>query len=728
MSDIKKINFVSKDMSKNEDKNTGTKNIFMDVVKDYIDLENTQYNNLDTPIPVEIDLGNGIKKVIDNTNLSIGYVLNSDKKKNEIASINKTLNKNLLSISYHKFSYNTPANSINSNYSYDLSLCYQESLLQENKESKTSYRKGSFIDYNEKVEKEGIVDFKKIKNYYLMDTIAIYNESPRGDDYLNIHDFNLPIATVSEVEEYYKGALSPSIFDNWDKYRVFLFSNEQVSSVDKSLNYVNVLPEYVSCKIPTIQGFSLENQEFASSANLMFSSKTKFGEMPEQDLYISAFINYVYNSKSTEIYQFSNYMNDALGSMKYYPLPSLFFNLGYDDYKAVKDNQEYFINNKSYSANFFPNKDMFVDMFNLSKERIFDIIKNKKNTDFVPLYYKVNKFYKDFNAPSQEFYIPYKTGSKLNFVDNQVLPNEKYSYSVSLVGVSVGISCLIKHKAVNPTSEHIYELNAADCFTEPIVIEIPFIEKTVAAEKRSFPAIPEINIFSSNDDPTSLKIFLSNKKSFEAPIFLTAQEERKILHSDLNLENGSGSFSNEYFKSYFIYRIDQASPATYSSFISDTAKINSTDSNKKEFFDSIEYNKKYYYMARSFNGSFFSNPSNIMEVEIKNMDGVIIPVIKSFSFNSGYQNGNNFLLPSQKFKEVISISPSYKQLVFKAISDDIEKTYKNASIDIDIDKFPGLQSVFQVNPKFKIRLISKHSGKMIDINLKYRLRIRNNIK
>jgi len=714
---IKKQMFVSREMSKNES-DKQTKNIFMGIVRDYIDNDFLDANNLDNEsTPIEISLSDGIKKIIDNKEKKIIFRFDVKKQKNNISRINSVYREKF-SIDYHKFSYNSPQNSINSNYSYDCIMHYNEST-QESYDSKRGafYKKGSFREFSNKVEAEKITDFKKIKNYYLLD------KKKKSD----VTQTNY-VSKTPEVEEYYNGILSPTTAETWDNYRTYLFAHQQITDIDKSNNHISYLPQYVNLRMPSIQGVSKDTEDYSSTVNYLFFSETKIGIIPNHDLYIISFINYLYNSNKL-VNDFEHYYNNKRQVVKFYPLPLLLdHTISYFDYTSVKEEETNYINTENYSNNFFPTKEMFLDLFNMSTEKKFDILKKKKDTDFIPLYYKVQKYYNNFTSPSQIFFIPYKAGSGMNFIDNQVLPSEKFEYSVSLVGVSLGINCVFSMQSTQPTVFQDFVLDPEKCFSQPIVIEIPFIEKTIASERRTFPAIPEINIYSNEKEPNLLKVFLSNRRSSERPIFLSGQEERRVLNSEDNLENGNANFLSEDFKQYFIYRIEKEAPVTFTNFVDENAKINSLDLPSREFYDIIEYNKKYYYMVRSFNGSFFSNPSNIMEVEIKNEEGVITPIIKTFSFPDRIKEENKFLMSSKSFKQTISLSPAWKQLVFKAISDDLEDTYKNASIEIDSERYPGLQSIYQLNPKFKIRLISKQSGKMIDINVKYRLRINNLLK
>ena len=67
----------------------------------------------------------------------------------------------------------------------------------------------------------------------------------------------------------------------------------------------------------------------------------------------------------------------------------------------------------------------------------------------------------------------------------------------------------------------------------------------------------------------------------------------------------------------------------------------------------------------------------------------------------------------------------------------IEKTagnyssYTQSLFDFDRTNYLNLESIYQNSqnsPKYKIRLISKKSGKIIDINVKYKYQVKNNVK
>ena len=129
---------------------------------------------------------------------------------------------------------------------------------------------------------------------------------------------------------------------------------------------------------------------------------------------------------------------------------------------------------------------------------------------------------------------------------------------------------------------------------------------------------------------------------------------------------------------------------------------------KAHFFDDVVANKKYYYSFRSI--SFHNTPSNltpVYEVELlKDSDEYKINV-KEFIF----KEEKNYRT-SMSMKRLIKISPNAERIFF--------------SRDRKIDDYEiGTEGVKLceegAEKTFKIRAKSKHTGKMIDFNITFKI-------
>ena len=114
-----------------------------------------------------------------------------------------------------------------------------------------------------------------------------------------------------------------------------------------------------------------------------------------------------------------------------------------------------------------------------------------------------------------------------------------------------------------------------------------------------------------------------------------------------------------------------------------------------------------------------SNPSPVYEVELIKMASMSKVAVKIFSMEEEKE------YMDKHFKNLIQIKPAFQQEIFDDQNDFVEdlSTFKKKLFDLPlgtaVDKVWG--------KKFKIRIKSKDSGKIIDLNVKFNL-IKDNIK
>ena len=127
------------------------------------------------------------------------------------------------------------------------------------------------------------------------------------------------------------------------------------------------------------------------------------------------------------------------------------------------------------------------------------------------------------------------------------------------------------------------------------------------------------------------------------------------------------------------------------------------------FFDKkIVPNRKYYFTCRSYDAhNQISNPSPIYEFEMvqDGEDGFLLPVFKLF------KQPVKDKTETKTFKKYISVKPSSNQAVLgeKLFSDEVE----TIEIKDNVKTF--------LNKKFKMRLTSKHTGRKIDVNFRFKV-------
>jgi hypothetical protein len=194
--------------------------------------------------------------------------------------------------------------------------------------------------------------------------------------------------------------------------------------------------------------------------------------------------------------------------------------------------------------------------------------------------------------------------------------------------------------------------------------------------------------------------------------------------------------SDDQARYFEVYRIDKK-PSRYSDFKNNRMAFIDTRKNISkycksatggEFIDSnFEVNKKYYYMFRTIDvHGHFSNPSPVYELEMV-YDGYA-----PFLLSNVYMLEENMSPPkmvAKKFTKYIHLKPSTSQQVVDEVASGLLDENGNQLVsgpNALTNKFPngnGIvlgtndQSVW--NKKMKVRIISKKTGKRVDLNVKF---------
>ena len=173
--------------------------------------------------------------------------------------------------------------------------------------------------------------------------------------------------------------------------------------------------------------------------------------------------------------------------------------------------------------------------------------------------------------------------------------------------------------------------------------------------------------------------------------------------------------SDDVPKTFKVYRVDNK-PSSYIEF-ADNEYVNLEFlKGQSGFEETIEVNKKYYYMFRTVDiHDNISNPSDIYEVEMVNNSGVTYPVIKIVDLEMPTQ-GNK----TKTFRRFLKIEASKLQSLFSK-----ERTGITSEGTLLDGKDPVLgvadKPLFN-HRKLKFRIRSKHTGKIIDLNVSFKTR------
>lgn len=185
--------------------------------------------------------------------------------------------------------------------------------------------------------------------------------------------------------------------------------------------------------------------------------------------------------------------------------------------------------------------------------------------------------------------------------------------------------------------------------------------------------------------------------------------------------------SDDIASSFEIYRLS-FKPTSYTDFRDSLLATVSTDYDLKtivkassaSFMDNILPNRKYYYTFRTidFHGHI-SNPTDVYEIEMVDDDGAIYLRTNIIKLEN---NSNLDYQTNKSFKKLFYIKPEILQTLIN------DETISNIKETYDIYNFgnPNILGRSQSpvwNKKFKLRFISKKTGKMFDLNLQLNVEI-----
>lgn len=352
-----------------------------------------------------------------------------------------------------------------------------------------------------------------------------------------------------------------------------------------------------------------------------------------------------------------------------------------------------------------------------NKSRTFlEVINNEEEYSEV-VGYHLKKYRGNTSDLIQEWYLPNTGEGALSWVDSQIKYNKLYTYKLDLVVLTFATEYQI-------TNSYIEDNKLVIKFVNKPLIKTYVLESSVANPRETLgatytnklldypPMDPEMELIPYIGIDNQIKISLNTstgKKTIPAISFSAAEETKNDelrLAQDKDITSDLLTFqTDEPADSMEIYKLD-FKPRSYNDFIGNSVTNLSTNGSAGvSYVDTIEPNKKYYYIARAIDfHRNISNPTVIYELEIINDNGLIIPFIKVVDFDKDENDKEQI----KSFKRYVKIQPN---LVHRLVN-----TQKTNSNNIDL----GSLNVSPWNRKFKLRLTSKSTGKKIDVNFTFK--------
>lgn len=368
------------------------------------------------------------------------------------------------------------------------------------------------------------------------------------------------------------------------------------------------------------------------------------------------------------------------------------------------------------STNF--NRVLLKNFFHKNNKKLIktfaQVLQNEEcHTEFI--FFRVDKFLGSSTTPIQSFWM-FDTDLK-EYFDYQIKHGSIYRYQFVAYTIIYGIQTEVaevveKDDAVHATfvSRPSYKIALAN-FGEEFIKVMPKVQLP-----------PFVQFMNESNAQNYVKIYLDLDNSSMNAKFIPITEEDASLIADVKTDL-DGNIDFEYEMQHGLFEVFRSSekPKSYEDFANMKTldvknKINSTSI---VFKDNVIPNKKYYYIFRALNVvGVPSNPTPIYEVELikdAQKSKVISKVITLETEN---------MLHDKKFKNLLQIQPAFQQRVFNDRTEAIEnmQTFKKKINDLTL----GTATDKVWGKKFKIRVKSKDTGKIVDLNVKFNL-IKDNI-
>lgn len=345
-------------------------------------------------------------------------------------------------------------------------------------------------------------------------------------------------------------------------------------------------------------------------------------------------------------------------------------------------------------------------------------ILTKQHSYSEPIFFKVDKHYQVRNEdgsfqinpqPFQSFQFV-NAGKDIYYVDAQVVYGRRYIYQLYAYRYAIGEKVVysnMQHKFNDDNSLKItfdYDLSP---YAE--IVKVPITQEKVYMLDNP-PMYPSVNFDIYKDINNKILIRLMDNSGEHIAPLLSFDYENRYLHDIYESQNrefgGPIRFKTEEpNQTYEIFRTSQR-PKSYQDFYNKLIKKLDITKDGSCLKDNIEPNKDYFYIFRSIDQhNYLSNPTQIYQVRLNSIEGfnyLNVTVIDPTEDKETYK---------KNLRKYLHISPTLNQSMLNVQEiQDNSGEYNPESINEEY-------SVFGKN--YKLRLTSKKTGKMYDINFKF---------
>jgi hypothetical protein len=270
----------------------------------------------------------------------------------------------------------------------------------------------------------------------------------------------------------------------------------------------------------------------------------------------------------------------------------------------------------------------------------------------------------------------------------------------------------------------------ADVLTKPSVklVRVPYFEFNARISDKP-PMIPEVNVvpYKGVDNKILINFTANAGEIVVQPIILSPDEVIRV--AELRRAQGVESDEPITFRGddeidfYEVYRMNKK-PASWlecgmnfhTTADSEFYGTRPLRSSATSFIDFLNPNSKYYYTFRAVDiHGHISNPSPIYEVEIINTDGAIYHSIRTVEFDRAPPAPK-----SRTFTRYLNIAPAPGQAELVITNEEEIDSATAAEVVLGVAENNLFVPADGTAKKYKFRIISKQSGKKVDLNVKFR--------
>lgn len=254
------------------------------------------------------------------------------------------------------------------------------------------------------------------------------------------------------------------------------------------------------------------------------------------------------------------------------------------------------------------------------------------------------------------------------------------------------------------------------------ILELPYFETQVFEIVDLPPQFPDVEIFPLKGESSRIKILLNENSTRGSYQPVTIEPEDEAKYEQIRIGQGRGPAdpivfgSDDSIVSFQVYRADTP-PAAYVDFAGKLRYTLSTFTpagrsiTTASKLDNIEPNVNYYYCFRTIDkNGFISVPSPILKVQMVDNNGRVYPIIESYDLPRFETRSSE-----RSFRRYLEIDTSLES---KQITDE-DSEELSAGNPLQPPEVGLKGTIWGDDITLKVRVISKDTGRKIDLNLNF---------